>query len=62
MNTAKAKVAEAFAASKVIAIIRGMEPDVAVKLAEAYCRGELHDNGLLELYAHVPHDELPEAL
>ena len=39
MNTAKAKVAEAFAASKVIAIIRGMEPEIAVKLAESYCRG-----------------------
>ena|GEM_PF-951731 len=38
--------------------------DVAAKAgySEAYCRGELHDNGLLELYAHVPHDELPEAM
>lgn len=30
--------------------------------SEAYCKGELHDNGLLELYPYVPHDELPEAM
>ena len=30
--------------------------------SEAYCKGELHDNGLLELYPYVSHDELPEAM
>lgn len=30
--------------------------------SEAYCKGEVHANGLLELYAHIPHDEFPEAL
>lgn len=43
--------------------------DVTAKLkadgqayAEDYVRKELHDNGLLELYAHIPHDELPDAI
>jgi len=39
MRLDKAAAAEDFEVSKVVAIIRGMEPDVAVKLAEAYCRG-----------------------
>lgn len=30
--------------------------------SEAHCKGDLHDNGLLELYQFVPHDELPEAI
>ena len=30
--------------------------------SEAYCKGEVHANGLLELYAHIPHDELPAAM
>ena len=33
-----------------------------VHYAEVYVRKELHDNGLLELYAHIPHDELPDAI
>ncbi len=43
--------------------------DVTAKLgadgeayAEVYVRKELHDNGLLELYAYIPHDELPDAI
>lgn len=30
--------------------------------AEVYVRKEMHDNGLLELYPHIPHDELPDAI
>lgn len=30
--------------------------------SEVHCRTDLHDNGLLELYAFIPHDELPEAM
>ena len=32
------------------------------RYAEVYVRKELHDNGLLELYPHIPHDELPDAI
>lgn len=36
----------------------------AVNHAEGYCKQELHDKGLLDLYPFIPHefDELPEAL
>lgn len=38
--------------------------DVAASVgySEVHCKGELHSNGLLELYAFIPHDELPDAM
>ena len=32
--------------------------------SEVHCRTELHDNGLVELFPHIPHeyDEFPEAM
>lgn len=27
-----------------------------------HCKSDLHENGLLELYPFIPHDELPEAM
>ena len=37
---------------------------IAMNYNEAYCRCELHDKGLLDLYPFIPHefDEMPEAL
>ena len=31
----------------------------ATDYSEAYCKREVHSNALLELYEHIPHDELP---
>ena len=39
--------------------LNGMEGN---HYAEVYVRKEMHDNGLLELYQFVPHDEIPEAI
>lgn len=38
--------------------------DVAANVgySEAHCKADMHDNGLLELYQFVPHDEIPEAM
>lgn len=38
------------------------KPGEKKNYAEDYVRKELHDNGLLELYQFIPHDELPEAI
>lgn len=40
------------------------EVAAAVGFSKAYCKTDLHENGLLELYPHIPHeyDELPGAI